>query len=81
MVDQSFMRPIEILSDVIVKVDNFILPVDFMVLDWEMEKKIPIILVRSFLATKRAIVDLEFGEMRFILHEDEVFFQLCNSKR
>ena len=39
------------IKDVLVKVDKFIFPVDFIVLDFETDKKMPIILGRPFLAT------------------------------
>ena len=39
------------IEDVLVKVDKFIFPENFMVLDMEEDKEIPIILGRPFLAT------------------------------
>ena len=41
-----------------VKVDKFIFPKDFIVLDIEEDKEIPIILGRPFLATGMAMIDV-----------------------
>ncbi|GJY11051.1 reverse transcriptase domain-containing protein [Tanacetum coccineum] len=46
-----------IAKNVIVKIDKFVFPVDFVVLDMEEDFRIPIILGRRFLATAHAIID------------------------
>lgn len=46
------------IEDVLVKMDKFIFPVDFIVLDFEVDKEVPIILGRPFLATKKTIIDV-----------------------
>ncbi|KAK4715893.1 hypothetical protein R3W88_014231 [Solanum pinnatisectum] len=50
MADRSVKRPVGILFDVLVKVDTFIFPADFVILDCEVEFEVPIILGRPFLA-------------------------------
>ncbi|XP_047252206.1 uncharacterized protein LOC124887072 [Capsicum annuum] len=70
-----------IFFDVLLKVDKFILPMDFVVLDCEMDQDVPIILGRPLLATGKAIVDLELGEMKFKVHKDEFSFKICKSKK
>ena len=47
-----------VIEDMLVKVDKFIFPVDFIVLDMEEDKEIPIILGRPFLTTGRAMIDV-----------------------
>ena len=49
-------RTIGILHDVLVKVESLICPTDFVILDCEVDFKVPIILGRPFLATGRALV-------------------------
>ena len=51
MADRTVKRPIGILHDVLVKVESFIFPVDFVILDCEVDFEVPIILGRPFLAT------------------------------
>lgn len=49
----------------LVKVGQFIILDDFVVLDCEIDYEILIILVRPFLAVGRALVDIKCGEMKF----------------
>ena len=58
LADRSLKHPRGVIEDVLVKVDKFIFPVDFIVLDMEEDKEIPIILVRPFLATRRAMINV-----------------------
>ena len=56
--DRSLKHPRRVIEEVLVKVDKFIFPADFIVLDMEEDKEIPIILGRLFLATGRAMIDV-----------------------
>ncbi|XP_022852858.1 uncharacterized protein LOC111374418 [Olea europaea var. sylvestris] len=57
LADKSITYPKDIIEDVLVKVDKFIFPVDFVVLDI-LDEKVPLILGRPFLATGRALIDV-----------------------
>ena len=46
------------IEDVLVNVDKFIFPVDFITLDFEADKEVPIILHRPFLATRKTLIDV-----------------------
>ena len=61
MADRTMKRPIGILHDVLVKVESFIFPVDFVILDCEVDFEVPIIVGRPLLSTGRALVDMEKG--------------------
>ena len=61
MADRAVKRPIGILHDVLIKVESFIFPADFVILDFEVDFEVPIILGRQILATGRALVDMEKG--------------------
>ncbi|XP_070018172.1 uncharacterized protein [Nicotiana sylvestris] len=63
MADRSIKRPLGIIDDVLVRVDKFILPADFVILDCEVDCEVPIILGRPFLATEKALVDVEAGSL------------------
>ena len=65
----------------LVKVDKFIFPTDFIVLDMEGDKEIPIILGRQFLATGRAMIDVQKKELKLRVHDDEVRFSVFNVVR
>ncbi|XP_062074984.1 uncharacterized protein LOC133778991 [Humulus lupulus] len=64
MVDRSVKHPRGIIEDVLVKVDKFIFHADFIILDIEEDTNIPIILGRPFLATGRALIDVQKGELK-----------------
>ena len=58
------------IEDVLVKVDKFIFPANFIVMDMEEDKEIPIILGRPFLATSRAMIDVQWGELKLKVQDD-----------
>ncbi|KAA3465702.1 Integrase, catalytic core [Gossypium australe] len=62
--DRSSIRPKRVLEDVLVKVHNFIILVDFIILDFEEDCEIPILLGRPFLATSRSIINLGMKQSR-----------------
>ena len=68
LADRSVKIPKGIVKDVLVKVDKFYYPVDFVVLDTEpvenRPKHVPIILGRPFWATSNAIINCRNGVMQ-----------------
>nr|XP_016477164.1 PREDICTED: uncharacterized protein LOC107798660 [Nicotiana tabacum] len=65
MADRLIKRPVGIVDDVFVKVGKFLLHADFVILDCVVDKEIPIILGRSFLAIGMALMDSELNEIKF----------------
>lgn len=63
LADRSLTYPLGIVEDVLVKVDTLIFPTDFVVLDFEEDKNIPIILGRPFLSTGQTLIDVPNGEL------------------
>ena len=76
--DRSLTHPQGIIEDVLVKVDKFKFPADFIVLDMEEDKEVPIILGRPFLATSHALIDVQKGELRLRVQDEEVTFNVFN---
>ena len=66
---------------VLVKVDKFIFPAYFIILDMEEDKEITIILGRPFLATGKAMIDVQKGELKLRMQDDEVNFNIFKSMR
>ena len=64
------------IEDVLVKVDKFIFPAGFIVLDMEEDKEIPIILGRPFLVTSGGLIDVQKGELKLRAPEDEITFHV-----
>nr|GEV43071.1 reverse transcriptase domain-containing protein [Tanacetum cinerariifolium] len=73
VVVQSTTRPAGIAEDVFVKVGKFYFPTDFVVVDYVVDPRVPLILGRPFLRTGRALIDVYGSD--FILEEIETFLQ------
>nr|XP_016492670.1 PREDICTED: uncharacterized protein LOC107812148 [Nicotiana tabacum] len=63
LVDQTTILPEGIIEHILVRVDKFVFPVDFIVVDMEVNKEVPLILGRPFLCTCKAILDIYEGNL------------------
>ncbi|XP_070037069.1 uncharacterized protein [Nicotiana tomentosiformis] len=81
MAGRTMKTPLGVIEDVLVRVDKFILPTDFVILDCEVDYEVPIILGRPFLATGKDLVDMEAGELTFWVGDEKVVFHVCKSMR
>ncbi|XP_070005822.1 uncharacterized protein [Nicotiana sylvestris] len=81
MVDRTMKSPLGIIDDVLVRVNKFILPADFVILDCEVDYEVPIILGRHFLDTRKALVDVELGKLTFRVGDKKVVFHVCKLMR
>ena len=79
MADRTMAEPEGILEDVLIKVGKFIFHVDFMVIDMEEDKKVPLLLRRPFLAIGVALIDVKKGELTLRVGKEEVHFNLNQS--
>ncbi|CAN6684920.1 unnamed protein product [Malus baccata var. baccata] len=73
--------PLGILEDVIIKVDKFYLPADFIVLDMEEDKEVPLILGRPFMATAQTLIDVEAGTLTLRVQGESVVFKLFEAAK
>nr|GEU77867.1 reverse transcriptase domain-containing protein [Tanacetum cinerariifolium] len=55
LADSSISRPVGVAEDVYVKVGSFHFPADFVVVDFDADPRVPLIIKRSFLKTGRAL--------------------------
>nr|XP_009776586.1 PREDICTED: uncharacterized protein LOC104226320 [Nicotiana sylvestris] len=76
LADRSLVMPEGIIEDVLVRVGKFILPADFIVLDYEADEEVPIILGRPFLATGGEIIDVRAGKLKMRVDDEEVTFNV-----
>nr|GEZ66277.1 reverse transcriptase domain-containing protein [Tanacetum cinerariifolium] len=58
LADRSISRPVGVAEDVYIKVGSFHFPVDFVVVDFDADPRVPLILGRSFLKTRKALIDI-----------------------
>ncbi|GJX70461.1 reverse transcriptase domain-containing protein [Tanacetum coccineum] len=61
LVDRSTTRPNGIAEDVFVRVGKFHFPANFVVVDYVVDPRVPLILGRPFLRTAQALIDV-YGE-------------------
>ena len=81
LADKSLKHLRGVIEDILEKVDKFIFPEDFIALDMEEDKEINIILGRPFLSTGRAMIDVQRGELKLRVQEDEVKFNVFEAVR
>ncbi|XP_057755881.1 uncharacterized protein LOC130975065 [Arachis stenosperma] len=72
LADRSLKIPNGVVENLLVKVGKFIFPSDFVILNMDEEGNNSIILGRPFLATARAIIDVEKGKMVLRVHEEQM---------
>jgi hypothetical protein len=63
--DVAKKKPLGRINDVIILVNNNLVPVDFLVMDVECNASCPIILGRPFLRTIGAIIDMREGTIKY----------------
>nr|GFB64051.1 reverse transcriptase domain-containing protein [Tanacetum cinerariifolium] len=81
LADQSISRPIDVAEDVYVKVGKFRFPADFVVVDFDADPRVPLILRRSFLKTERALIDVFEGELTLRVGKEAITFNLDQTSR
>lgn len=63
--DSSVNELVAIVHDVKIKVASLSYPIDFIILDYEMDTHSPIILGRPFLATSKVLIDMDMEKVTF----------------
>nr|GFB55798.1 reverse transcriptase domain-containing protein [Tanacetum cinerariifolium] len=58
LADRSIPRSVGVAEDVYVMVGSFHFSTDFVVVDFDADPQVPLILERSFLKTRRALIDV-----------------------
>jgi hypothetical protein len=74
LADQSIRYPVGIAENIPVKIRDFFVPVDFVVLDMQPDSKVSLNLGRPFLSTANAHINVGAGEIRFIINGKEECF-------
>ncbi|GJU32184.1 reverse transcriptase domain-containing protein [Tanacetum coccineum] len=63
LADRTISKPLGIAENVFVKVGKFYFPVDFVILDFVADPRVPLILGRPFLRTARVLIDVHGEEL------------------
>nr|GEW64932.1 reverse transcriptase domain-containing protein [Tanacetum cinerariifolium] len=76
LADQTISKPTGVAENVFVKVGKFYFPADFVVLDFVVNPRVPLILGRPFLSTAHALIDVYEGEI-ILRHDDQSLTLKC----
>ncbi|XP_038904332.1 uncharacterized protein LOC120090685 [Benincasa hispida] len=79
LADRSLVHPEGKLENVLVKVDKFVLPSDVIILDYEADKDVPIILERPFLSIGRTQIDAYKGETTMQVSGQKMKFNILKA--
>ncbi|XP_058733559.1 uncharacterized protein LOC131605188 [Vicia villosa] len=79
--DHSVKRPYGVVQDVLVKVDKFVFPVDFVILEMPEDEEMPIILGRPFLETGRVMIDMDGGTLTLKVYDEELKINVHNTMK
>ncbi|GJW59655.1 reverse transcriptase domain-containing protein [Tanacetum coccineum] len=81
LADRSITHPKGRAEDVFVKVGKFHFPTDFVVVDFEADPQVPLILGISFLRTSRALIDVYGEEITLRVDNEAITFNLNQTTR
>ncbi|GJW86959.1 reverse transcriptase domain-containing protein [Tanacetum coccineum] len=81
LANRSVTFPIGIAEDVIIKVEKINFLADFIIVDFEANPRVPIILRRPFLRTTKALVDLYEEKLTLRVGNEEVVFYTDKSSK
>ncbi|GJS79812.1 reverse transcriptase domain-containing protein [Tanacetum coccineum] len=81
LADRSTTRPAGIAEDVFVKVGKFHFPTDFVVVDYVVDPRVPLILGRPFLRTGRALIDVYGEEITLRVDDEAITFKVGQTSK
>ena len=81
LVDRSITYPEGKIEDILIQVDKFIFLENFIILDYEVDRDVPIILERPFLKTGRTLVDVYHGSIILRISDQKVEFNINDNMK
>nr|GEX16401.1 reverse transcriptase domain-containing protein [Tanacetum cinerariifolium] len=81
LTDHSISRPVGVAEDVYVKVGSFHFLADFVVVDFDADPRVPLILGRYFLKIGRALIDVLEGKLTLRVGKESITFNLDQTSR
>nr|GEZ00616.1 reverse transcriptase domain-containing protein [Tanacetum cinerariifolium] len=81
LADRLISHPVGVSEDVFVKVGTFHFLADFVVVDFDTDPRVPLILGRSFLKNERALIDVFEGELTLRVSKEAITFNLDQTSR
>ncbi|GJS27109.1 reverse transcriptase domain-containing protein [Tanacetum coccineum] len=81
LADRSVNHLKGVVEDVFVKVGKIYFPTDFVVVDYDVDPQVPFILVRPFLRTGRALIDVYGEELTLRVDDEAITFKVGQTSR
>nr|GEZ04934.1 reverse transcriptase domain-containing protein [Tanacetum cinerariifolium] len=81
LADRLISRPVGVAKDVYVKVGSFHFLADLVVVDFDADPRVPLILDRSFLKSKRDLIDVFKGKLTLRVSKEAITFNLDQTSR
>nr|GEU30359.1 reverse transcriptase domain-containing protein [Tanacetum cinerariifolium] len=81
LANRSISYPVGVVEDVFIKVGTFHFPTDFVVVDFDADPRVPLILGRSFLKTEKYLIDVYEGELTLRVSKEAITFNLDQTSR
>nr|GFA35498.1 reverse transcriptase domain-containing protein [Tanacetum cinerariifolium] len=81
LADRLISCSVRVAEDVFVKVGTFHFPANFVVVDFDADPRVPLILMRYFLKTERALIDVFEGELTLFVGKEAITFNLDQNSR
>ncbi|GKC20111.1 reverse transcriptase domain-containing protein, partial [Tanacetum coccineum] len=81
LANRSVAIPVGVAEDVFVKVGKFYFPADFVVVDYDVDPRVPLILGRPFLRTARALINVHGEELTLRVNDEAITFKVRHTSR
>ncbi|GJZ66773.1 reverse transcriptase domain-containing protein [Tanacetum coccineum] len=81
LADRSVKHLVGVAEDVFVKVGKFYFLADFVVVDYDVDPRVPLILGRPFLRTARALIDVYGEELTLRVNDEAITFKVGQTSR
>ena len=76
LADRSITKPLGIVRDVVIRAGQLLFPADFVILDIEEDREMPLILGRPFLVTGGALINAKYGQVKLCVDNKEIYFDM-----
>ncbi|GJY33420.1 DNA-directed DNA polymerase, partial [Tanacetum coccineum] len=81
LANRSVAILVGVAEDVFVKVRKFYFPADFVVVDYDVDPRVPLILGRPFLRMARALIDVHGEELTLRVNDEAIMFKVGHTSR
>ncbi|GJT65627.1 reverse transcriptase domain-containing protein [Tanacetum coccineum] len=81
LADRSVAHPKVVAKYIFVKVGKFYFPANFVVVDYDVDPRVPLILERPFLRTARALIDVYGEELNLRVDDEAITFKVGQTSR